>query len=212
MTPKFYKSIDFGASPKVEDLTVRCSEKAGAGLDAARAKVVDLLAARVKQQQAPHAPEQLRRSPTALSFRARRKRDMPTIDLEAMLKGVDLDSLPPIMAMAGGRPRPAPSKAADLEIAGVDPAAHETGSNLDRIWFERHPRRRAYARPMIPGEVPTVIFPFDVTYYVVVVQLEPGTRARSPFVLFYRDDDTVARWREADLLRWVPKELRRFMQ
>ena len=90
---------------------------------------------------------------------------------------------------------------------GQSTAAEASAIALDRIWFERNRRRRIYLRRLIPGELPLPDdMPPGFDPYVIVYQVRPGTRARTP--IFLPDDETggpgMPRWSEDDMLACVP--------
>jgi hypothetical protein len=72
--------------------------------------------------------------------------------------------------------RTGPPVITDLKIVAIV----ERASELDRVWFLRHPERAHRVRRLIPGK-PLVEIASLLPPYVVVKQITPGVRIKAAF-------------------------------
>jgi len=81
--------------------------------------------------------------------------------------------------------------------------ATDTASELDRIFFDCHPRREVYARPALDGEFGNIVHDDDDQFLVIVVQLGPGLRLRAPHVVRRNKVKRFLRLSETELRRRI---------
>jgi len=65
-----------------------------------------------------------------------------------------------------------------IDLAAPASTAVDFAKQVDRDWFRSHPQRSHSLRRAIPGEIPGG----SAETWVVVRQLQPGSRKRCPFV------------------------------
>ncbi|RSV20379.1 hypothetical protein CA236_00225 [Sphingomonas sp. ABOLG] len=90
----------------------------------------------------------------------------------------------------------------------------EVATQGDAAWFEKNPDRRLRLRNAVPGEFRDLSDPpVGMTWRVIVVEAQPGVRARQPLALpLSAGNDAMA---EAQLftlfMQAAPKEARRMV-
>jgi hypothetical protein len=83
----------------------------------------------------------------------------------------------------------------EAEFPDYDGLESDRASELDRLFFERNPKRSYRLRPARAGEVPGLTIPPQGWAYVAVRQIQPGVRVRIPVHLpdFPNDREDLAK-------------------